>query len=374
MTHLTIGDPAPWFIAPSNVNPTYHFDTVGGHRTVLSFFGSTQLPGMHQVIEGFCAAQPIFAKLTVPFFGVCIDAQDQDHISTPESTAFCKLIWDFERQVSRLYGIATPIDNGSYMRFSPITFVLNERMQIIHIIPITEPETHVAQVVEFVASLPPIPPSVVAQRQAPVLFIPHVLSQEMCRHLISQYKANGGEPSGFMRQVDGKTVAVMDDGFKRRRDFNIQDQGLLETLNSHMLRRVKPEIQKAYQYEITRFERHLVACYDASNQGFFNRHRDNTTKGTAHRRFAMTINLNTEEFEGGYLRFPEFGSQLYRPNTGEAVIFSCSLLHEATSVLQGTRYALLSFFYNDEAAVVRSQNRQYLVTEEPSSQAKQPVS
>ncbi len=36
----------------------------------------------------------------------------------------------------------------------------------------------------------------------------------------------------------------------------------------------------------------------------------------------MTLNLNTEEYEGGELRFPEFGPNLYRPGTGDAVIFS----------------------------------------------------
>jgi predicted 2-oxoglutarate/Fe(II)-dependent dioxygenase YbiX len=113
-----------------------------------------------------------------------------------------------------------------------------------------------------------------------------------------------------------------------------------------------------------------VACYEAHNQGFFNRHRDNTTKGTAHRRFAMTLNLNTGEYDGGCLWFPEYGSQLYRPDIGEAVIFSCSLLHEATPVTNGRRFALLSFFYNDEDAKVREANQQYVVLQErsPSSE------
>jgi hypothetical protein len=45
---------------------------------------------------------------------------------------------------------------------------------------------------------------------------------------------------------------------------------------------------------------------------------------------------------------------------GEAIIFSCSLLHEATPVTAGTRFALLSFFYNDEDAKLRQQNLQYV--------------
>lgn len=89
---------------------------------------------------------------------------------------------------------------------------------------------------------------------------------------------------------------------------------------------------------------------------------DNTTKGTAHRRFAMSLNLNTGEYEGGFLRFPEYGSHLYRPAIGEAVIFSCSILHQATPVIQGRRFVLLSFFYNEKDAELRQQNHKYLVS------------
>jgi predicted 2-oxoglutarate/Fe(II)-dependent dioxygenase YbiX len=104
----------------------------------------------------------------------------------------------------------------------------------------------------------------------------------------------------------------------------------------------------------------ILWCYEAQHHGFFNRHRDNTTKGTAHRRFAMTLNLNTGDYDGGYLRFPEFGNQLYRPGVGEALIFSCSLLHEATPITKGRRFALLSFFYDDDAARIREQNQKYV--------------
>ena len=72
------------------------------------------------------------------------------------------------------------------------------------------------------------------------------------------------------------------------------------------------------------------------------------TRKNAHRRFAMTLNLNSG-FKGGGLRFPEYGSDLYTPEAGDAVVFSCSLLHEATAVTEGQRYVLLSFMYDEES-------------------------
>jgi hypothetical protein len=40
-----------------------------------------------------------------------------------------------------------------------------------------------------------------------------------------------------------------------------------------------------------------------SDGGFFRAHRDNLSPATAHRRFALTLNLN-ESYQGGQLRFP----------------------------------------------------------------------
>ena len=74
----------------------------------------------------------------------------------------------------------------------------------------------------------------------------------------------------------------------------------------------------------------------------------------------MTINLNAEEYEGGELRFPEFGTRTYKPPTGGAVVFSCSLQHEALAVMRGTRFAFLPFLYDEAAAQLREQNNRYL--------------
>ena len=71
----------------------------------------------------------------------------------------------------------------------------------------------------------------------------------------------------------------------------------------------------------------------------------------------MTLNLNAEDYEGGALRFPEYGPELYAPATGDAVVFSCSLLHEATDVENGLRYVLLSFLYDEQGEELRQSVR-----------------
>ncbi|MGO4843493.1 2OG-Fe(II) oxygenase, partial [Rhizobiaceae sp. 2RAB30] len=83
----------------------------------------------------------------------------------------------------------------------------------------------------------------------------------------------------------------------------------------------------------------------SENGGHFRAHRDNTTKGTAHRRFAVSINLNSD-FDGGEVSFPEYGPRSFKPPVGGAVIFSCSLLHAVSPVTRGKRYAFLPFLYD----------------------------
>ena len=58
---------------------------------------------------------------------------------------------------------------------------------------------------------------------------------------------------------------------------------------------------------------------------------------------ALTLNLNSDEYDGGELMFPEYGDYRHKPPAGAAVVFSCSLLHEALPVTRGQRFALLSF-------------------------------
>ena len=111
--------------------------------------------------------------------------------------------------------------------------------------------------------------------------------------------------------------------------------------------RLFPEIRKAFQYPVTRRERMRIGCYTGSRGGEVHGHRDDSEVVSAHRRFAMSINLNIEEFEGGALRFAEYGDQQYRPATGAAIVFSSSILHEALEVRSGRRFVLLAFLFGE---------------------------
>ena len=352
MTHLTPGDPAPWFTAPGSNNPNFSFSTVAGRFVVLSFFGSAGEKTAARFLELVFQRHAAFDDTNLTFFGVSGDAADRGRL--PVHPGGIRYFWDHERAVAKLYGLdgetAPPLT----------TFILDLTLRVLGVIAEPDPDKHAQVLFAILGRLPKLPPSMPAGPSAPVLVVPRVFEPGFCRHLIELYRTNGGEDSGFMREIDGKTAGTIDHSHKRRRDYTIEDATVRAAAQARIKRRLTPEIKKAFQFDVSRMERYIVACYDASEGGFFRPHRDNTTKGTAHRRFAVTLNLNAEEYEGGDLRFPEFGPQLYRAPTGGAVVFSCSLLHEATPVTKGTRYVFLPFLYDEAAAAVREANNPHL--------------
>jgi hypothetical protein len=186
----------------------------------------------------------------------------------------------------------------------------------------------------------------------PVLIVPDVLSRADCRKLINIFAMQGQtyvEP-GHGTLPPGNSdykQKIPEYGRKDRIDHWIRQPETNAFIDDRLSRRLFPEIQKSFQYKITRREAYRIGSYEGERGGELHGHRDNTKPMVAHRRFACSINLNTEQFEGGELRYPEFGNQLYRPETGAAITFSCSLLHEPMHVTKGRRFVLLAFLYGE---------------------------
>ncbi len=186
---------------------------------------------------------------------------------------------------------------------------------------------------------------------APVLYVPKVLDPSFCKELIAAFEAGDPEVGGVYRSAGygEEGTHVVDPDVKSRRDLYIDDPDLLDEIQRCFMRRLQPEISKAFTRDMTGVDFFKVVCYDAADAGHFHIHRDNIAEYTAHRRFAAAINLNTGAFEGGALRFPEYGPDLYVPGAGDAVVFSCSLLHEAMPVTKGRRFVLLFFMFDEES-------------------------
>ena len=357
---LQVGDPAPWFRQKSTSNPDFAFDTVAGRYIVLCFYGT----GADEIGRGALAAfqeqhRSLFDDDKIALFGVSVDPADLAQGRAKQILPGIRHFWDFDGKVGRLYG-ALPHDGpgagGPLRRF---WMVLNPTLRVRAIFPFKPDGSDRGEVAAYLRALPPVVQFAGFEIPAPVLVIPDVFEPEFCRHLIGLYEEHGGQESGFMREVDGKTVATHDRSHKSRKDFTITDSALMQQIQRRIVRRVNPEIEKVHFFKPTRMERYIVSCYAAEDGGHFRAHRDNTTKGTAHRRFAVSINLNAD-FDGGEVSFPEYGPRSYKAPPGGAVVFSCPLLHAVSAVTRGRRYAFLPFIYDDEAARIREANNAHL--------------
>ena len=345
----SVGVPAPWFKGHVlGGNPQYSFHTVAGRVIVLLFMGTASHRPVQVAHKTLMTWADRFDDRECSFFGVTYDPEDDSRGRVRTRTPGIRYVLDTDRSISTAYGACR---EGAAL-YEPYIMVLDRRLRVAGRFPLARAADALTLAQYLIDEVRP-------DDWAPVLQVPRVFDRETCRTLIEQYDEVGGQDSGFMREVDGKTVSVIDHGHKRRSDVTISDPALCQLLVERIHACIVPAIQQAFNFEATRMERYIVACYDASVGGHFRPHRDNTTKGTAHRRFAVTINLN-DEFDGGELRFPEFGPRTYRAPPGGAIVFGCGLLHEATPVTRGRRYAFLPFLYDDEAAAERAANNVHL--------------
>lgn len=360
-TRVSSGDPAPNFVQRSVANPRYVFDTAAGRYLVLCFFGSAADPHANAALQTVLDRPDIFDDERACFFGVSVDPTDESTGRVTNRVPGYRHFWDFDLTISRLYGVAA---KNADPAARPLTLarqwiVIDPTMRVIAAVPFRKDRGDIAEIIGVLDSLPPPARFAGEEIMAPILFLPRVFEQDLCRHLIGLYEAQGGEESGFMREIDGRTMSVADPGFKRRKDYEIGDRDLMSALQARFLRRVIPEIAKVHQFHVTRMERYIVSCYAAEDGGHFSAHRDNTTRGTAHRRFAVSVNLN-DDFDGGEVSFPEYGPRSFKAPPGGAVVFSCSLLHKVSKVTRGRRYAFLPFLYDDAAARLREENARYV--------------
>ena len=357
--NLRPGDPAPWFAQRASNTENFKFDTVGGRYILLCFFVTASEPRTQRALKLVEKHRQLFDDEKISFFGVSNDPNDEAEKRVEQQIPGIRYFWDFDGRVAKAFG-ALPVEQPSGKATArPLWFLLDPALRVRAVVPFTEEGTELAELSRLLTTLPPVGDHIGFSVQAPVLILPGVFEPAFCKQLIELYQKHGGEESGFMRDVGGKTVTITDHGHKRRSDYIIEDDKVIKETQARFHRRVVPEIKKAYQFAVTRMERYIVACYDSETGGHFRAHRDNTTKGTAHRRFAVSVNLN-DAFEGGEVSFPEFSPKGFKMPAGGAVVFSCSLLHQVSAVTGGKRYAFLPFLYDDEAARIREANNAYL--------------
>jgi len=357
---FSVGDPAPWVSFPTPTMDLARVDLAAGRYVVLCFFGSSAAPGAMDTLAVLVRHRHIFDDAKASFYGVTIDPTDAARLK--DNLPGIRFGIDASRDASMRYGAVSPEEGPGVSRptVRQMWVVLDPTLRVIRVEPFgPDPVAAATGIMRYLEGLPPPARHAGFPVQAPILVLPNVFEPAFCNTLTRHFDNGQPERSGFMDEANGQTVHREDSSFKSRTDVHIADEALRNDALARILRRVVPEIHKVHQFVATRMERYLIARYAAGEGGRFGPHRDNTTRGTQHRRFAVSVLLN-DDFEGGEVYFPEYGSSPIGVPAGAAIVFSCSLMHEVLPVRAGTRYAFLPFLYDEAAAVLREGNNRHL--------------
>jgi predicted 2-oxoglutarate/Fe(II)-dependent dioxygenase YbiX len=214
------------------------------------------------------------------------------------------------------------------------------------VLPAPSPAAIAARAAELYAASAPV----LVQAKAPVLLLERVAEPAFCRTLMEYWQRS----SKLANKVASNSGNVVNAEIKRRQDVQVSDPLLFVQLRDCLMRRVVPVMEQVYHARINVIEAPLIGCYESDSGGWFRRHKDNTSSATAHRQFALSLNLNgTDEYDGGLLRFPEFGRELYAPVAGGALVFSTAMVHEVTPVTRGRRFGVFTFLSASGPSVTR---------------------
>ena len=342
---IVLGDPVPWFGAPLLGTGSFHLQVAAGRWIVLSFLGSPADPRVERDFDALLRDADLFDSDKLIFCGVLTLPPADPAPFLARGTSAIAFIADYDGTISRSYGA----DAG------PRTIVLDPMLRAIANVAWDDSGNHASAVRDFLRSLPSVDNFAGVPLTAPILIVPRVFDFPLCETLVQFYDKIGGQDSGFLVDVDAKTAQIVDYRMKRRNDLLVVHPVLREAIRDQIVRRLLPPIERFFQFQATRMDRYIVACYDSEVGGHFQRHRDNENIGAQHRRFAVSINLN-KDFDGCDLIFPEFGRKTYHPPMGGAVVFSCGALHQVTPVTRGRRYAFLAFLYGEADAALREAN------------------
>jgi predicted 2-oxoglutarate/Fe(II)-dependent dioxygenase YbiX len=337
------GEPAPFFTAPVDGNPHYSIQVAAGRWLVLLAFGSLADEAAKAAHQAVLRRRALFDDVRAAFFGLSADPLDRDEGRLAGAPVGLRYFWDFDQQAHAALGLK------GQPRPSQAVFLIDPAFRVLMAAPIEETEQVLSRLeVELARDA-----DAAEAPGAPVLVLPRVFEPEFCELLIDYFESQPAQDSGFAAEVDGNTRLVVDPALKRRRDVAVDHPKLQAAIEARLVHRLLPMVRTAFNWKAEYIERFLIARYASADRGFFVAHRDDVVPGSAHRKFAVTVNLNAEGFRGGDLRFPEFGPRAYRPPTGGAVVFSCSLLHEVTQVTEGVRYAFLPFLFDEAGERLR---------------------
>jgi hypothetical protein len=306
---LLPGDRVPEFILPDAETRLHNFyDRVRGRRAVLVLAANTARQEQWDEIKGYADIALALDSAGVDLFIVTNDGVESMAMVSKAIPAPAVWLADIKGVVNLALRTGGKLDKSGL-----ISLFLDSNQRVIAIKG-AEPG-HAPWALGVLRGLSGEAPLALGT-VAPVLILPRVLDEEACRRLLSQ---------------EGLSITPAP----------IANPAEVEALSRLLLRRIGPEVDRVFSFDDFRFESLALRQEDAAaGSSALDRRRDNSDPETAGRSFALILDLDAGAYEGGGLRFPEYGPHLYRPAAGAALVHAGAMLRELLPVTSGRRSLL----------------------------------
>lgn len=144
VTSLHAGMKAPDFIAPITSGKVVHLSDYQGKKVVLYFYPKDDTPGCTVESCGLRDEYQEIRKLGAEVLGVSVDGVESHKKFATKFNLPFQLVADSDKQITKAYGVLND-KSGNARR---VTFLIDEKGQIIRVFETVKPDQHPQEVIE----------------------------------------------------------------------------------------------------------------------------------------------------------------------------------------------------------------------------------
>jgi hypothetical protein len=308
---LWLGDRVPDFVLPDPQGELrYFYEGVTGSPVVLVLAANTARDDQWDEIKGFAALAPALHEAGADLMIVSNDG-------TESLAIVSQVIPEHARWLADIKGVVNVgLRTGALFPFTGVVcFVLDGNQRIV---AVRGPEPGQAEWALAALKARPRESAHGLCLTAPVMLLPGILDSDDCGRLLNLI-SRSGPANGFVP---------------------VEDADLAAQIHKTLLRRIGPEVEKAFAFDDFAIEALALRWNEGALSGASDCRREITDPAVQGRSFSLILDLASEAYEGGDIRFPEYGPHVYRPGTGGGLVYSGTLLRELRPVSTGRRSLL----------------------------------
>jgi peroxiredoxin len=308
---ILVGDRLPDFVLPDSGGVLrYLYDIAGTRPLVLVLVANSARQDQWDEIKGYADLAPAFESTGVDL--VIVSNDGVESLALVSKVIPAPALW-----LADVKGVVNlALRTGAGFEASGVASFLVDSDQ--RVIALRGPEPGQAAWAYGAARALRAEAPLAMASNAPVLILPRALDLPTCRELLA-------------RCLPAPAPLPLAEG------------PLAQAVARQLLRRIGPEVDKVFSFDDFRFEGLSLGQDEAAPEALrrVERRRDNRDVEQGGRSFSLILDLDAEGYEGGAIRFPEYGAHAYRPETGAALVHAGGLLRLVEPVTAGRRNRLL---------------------------------